>query len=492
MSRSKWEAGVRRIIGGGEMRLWEEDCKMYRGGGNLHDALRVLATGSQEPPGAVLSSHFSISEARFCLRLPDDLSVPDGPISCSMKHYNEEATAGPVLRALGCKSKHGLKRGLEDIAWKWYDSIGKGEVECWQLPPLLTRIGFRSKLLKQREAWEKISTGQPLGRAVMMLDAIEQAFSSPLYNILSTVVLRLSRDRTSGWRNTVIRASTDWSQLWTHIRSAGTIVELDWSKFDRERCADDIRFIIDIFCSCFQIRSDRERRLMGGYRKMMENALVDAVIVMDNGMSFEYDGMIPSGSLWTGMLGTALNILYITAVVRSMGIPDGLFQPYCAGDDNLTVFVGKIGRSVLDDMRNRLNIMFRAGIKPEDFLVHYPPYYVTKEQAVFSPDVDLSRGTSHILSQCRWVPFDGRLIVDHSRGMSHRWNYVFRNRPKFLACYFLPSGQPIRPAHDNLEKLLFPEGLHDTIEKYESAILSMIVDNPWNQHNVNHLMQRWN
>ena len=124
---------------------------------------------------------------------------------------------------------------------------------------------------------------------------------------------------------------------------------------------------------------------------------------------FEMDGMVPSGSLWTWWLDTALNILYIRTAC---------------------------------------------------FHAH-------------------------------WEVFEGELQVDPSNGKSHRWQYRFKGCPKFLANYFLEDGMPIRPAHDNLERLLFPEGIHGTLSQYLSAVLGMVVDNPWNHHNVNKMMVRY-
>lgn len=62
------------------------------------------------------------------------------------------------------------------------------------------------------EAWEKLTSEKPLGRYVMMLDAYEQAFSSPLYNILSHHTNEQRHDERSGFRNTIVRASSDWGK----------------------------------------------------------------------------------------------------------------------------------------------------------------------------------------------------------------------------------------------------------------------------------------
>nr|ULN99164.1 RNA dependent RNA polymerase RdRp [Pterostylis amalgavirus 1] len=491
VARSKWEAGVRRIIGGGELRHWATDCMMYRGGGNLFDALRIFATADVSQSFVKLRDLLSVEGARQLLLLPTGLGVPDGEQVCCMRNFNDDATAGPTLRAYGLRTKYGLKKMVEAYCWWWFDKVGNDEIEVDRLPYLLSRVGYRSKLLTCSEAFEKMMAGNPLGRAVMMLDAVEQSFTSPLYNVLSPFISKLHNDAKSGWRNYLIRASSDWGKLWEEVESAACIIELDWSKFDRERPDDDISFLIDVFCSCFTAKDDRERRLLDAYRFMLRRSLLVKLLMMDDGGCFQFDGMIPSGSLWTGVLGTGLNILYITCALRSMGVRLDSFTPKCAGDDNLTLFHQRFKVSKLSKLRNVLNTMFRAGIKEEDFLIHYPPYHVTTEQAVFPKGTDLSQGTSKILHKAVWTEFDGTLDISERRGRSHRWRYNFYRKPKFLANYFLQDGRSIRPAKDNLEKLLWPEGIHKKITDYEAALMSMVVDNPWNHHNVNHLMHRY-
>lgn len=491
IARSKWETGVRRIIGGGELADWRTASNMYRGGGNIFDALRIFAHADCSTSHSFLRDILSVGEAREILGLPTGLRVPDGPEVTRMKNFNDDATAGPVLRSFGLKTKYGLKSVIEHYCWRWYNRVGNGEFEIDRLPFFLARIGYRSKLLTAHEAFEKLAADVPIGRAVMMLDATEQSFTSPLYNVLSSIISKLHHDKQMGWRNYLIRASSDWGMLWKEIQMSSCVVELDWTKFDRERPDEDISFMIDVFCSCFAAQGERQVRLLAAYKLMMQRSLLVKLLMLDNGGCFQFSGMIPSGSLWTGVLGTGLNILYITCALRRLGFDRNDFSPKCAGDDNLTLFFGTVKEKRVGKLRGLLNTMFRAGIKDADFMIHYPPYFVTTEQAVFEPGTDLSLGTSKILDEAIWVEFDGTLKVNEAAGRSHRWRYNFHMKPKFLANYFLSDGRSIRPAKDNLEKLLHPESVHKRIADYEAALMSMVVDNPWNHHNVNHLMHRY-
>lgn len=100
VSRSRFEAEVRRIIGGGEMQGWATDSRMYRGGGNSNDAVKLLLAASCEVPGNFLDQCYSVDAAREALHLPNNLAVPDYPACCECKSFNDDASAGPLFSAL--------------------------------------------------------------------------------------------------------------------------------------------------------------------------------------------------------------------------------------------------------------------------------------------------------------------------------------------------------------------------------------------------------
>lgn len=482
---------MRRVIGGGEIRGWKQDSDMYRGGGSTTDALKLLSNASTVRPGRFLEDLYTLRTARTRLMLGDEFVVPDSPQACRVKNFNNFATAGPFLRRFGVKGKNGLRKVLEAEAWRYFDGYAKGELSAGALPWFGARLGFRTKLVSDEKARKKISEGDSIGRAVMMMDALEQCCSSPLYNVLSSFTFRERLNRGCGFKNSVVKASSDWAHVWAGVREAAVIVELDWSKFDRERPREDLDFMIRVVCSCFRPQSERERRLLDAYAICMRHALIDRPVLLDGGGVFLVDGMVPSGSLWTGWLDTALNILYIRAACAEIGVLSEEVEVMCAGDDNLTLFKVDPGQARLERFREVLNGWFRAGISEEDFMIHRAPYHVKKFQACFPPGTDLSSGTSKLVKDAQWVEFDGEVCVDEAAGRSHRWEYRFVGCPKFLSCYWLQNGLPIRPAHDNLEKLLWPEGVHDDLDTYEGAVIAMVVDNPHNHHNVNHMLSRF-
>lgn len=490
-ARSKFEAGVRKVIGGGELSDWFEAKQKFRGGGDLGDALLLLSQARCDLGSFRLPEVMHLKVARAILHLPEGLPVPDGPESVRIGQYNEDATAGPFLRSFGVGKKHGLKESIEHVVWQLFDLVGRGELAEERLPFLAARVGYRTKLLSQGDAMEKVTKGDALGRAVMMMDAVEQATSMPLYQVLDKIVQELHDEKGCPWANKVVRASSMWKRMFQEISEYSVVVELDWKKFDRERPREDLLFMIDVIVGCFEPKNEREKRLLSGYKLMLRRALVERALVLDNGTCFTLDGMVPSGSLWTGWLDTGLNILYLTHAFQAAGIDRHLFTPKCAGDDNLTGFTKEISADMLEEGRRNLNIMFNAGIEKSEFLIHHKPYHVTREQACFKPGTDLSKGTSHMIKEAEWRQFSGQMRIDEGSGLSHRWRFNYIGKPKFLSCFWLENGLPVRPAADSKERLLWPEGMHETIEDYEEAVLAMVIDNPFNDHTVNHMMHRY-
>ncbi|KAL9341131.1 hypothetical protein Peur_067350 [Populus x canadensis] len=97
-------------------------------------------------------------------------------------------------------------------------------------------------------------------------------------------------------------------KLWEEVKRAKCVVELNWKKFDRERPAEDIDFICQVIISCFTPSNEREERLLRAYGIMLRRALIERLFITDDGGVFEIEGMVPSGSLRTGWLDTALSI----------------------------------------------------------------------------------------------------------------------------------------------------------------------------------------
>jgi len=360
------------------------------------------------------------------------------------------------------------------------------------LPPIATRLAYRTKLRTEEEVAEKALAGDAQGRGVACVDAVEQLLSAPAYNSLKPQILELVNDVSHPFKHSVVKMSKKWAELGAVVADAYECIEADWGKFDVNRPDEDLEFFADVICSLFICKTDREYRIVAGFRQAILNGLVFKWFVTEGGGVWRFVDGVPSGSLWTSFLDTFLNTLYVRDALLASGI-DGMVTAYwCGGDDLLIVLHSAVPVDCLSRFVKHLNEMFGACIRPEG-LVHLTqrPFLVTKSQALFPIGTDLSAGTSKLLHLATWKEFVGKMIIDDGAGRSHRWKYNFAKRPKFLGCYWTTDLFPIKPTDVVLRKGLLPEGIHRSVDDYMTWIVSAIVDNPFNSHLFNHLCHRW-
>lgn len=108
------------ICEGGFAEDWDLNSKMYYGGTNPSDALKLLNQAHLDFPSQVLSDLFRVEVAQSELRFPCSLSIPRDLESIIMKNLNNDVTAGPFLWAFAIKKKYGLK--LEEFMFGRYDA----------------------------------------------------------------------------------------------------------------------------------------------------------------------------------------------------------------------------------------------------------------------------------------------------------------------------------------------------------------------------------
>eukprot|EP01018_Ginkgo_biloba_P037462 Gb_34795 [translate_table: standard] len=57
----------------------------------------------------------------------------------------------------------------------------------------------------------------------------------------------------------------------------------------KERPTEDLEYMMDLMVLCFEVRTERERRLLSGYETMIRRSLVEQKLILDNGTCFEFD-----------------------------------------------------------------------------------------------------------------------------------------------------------------------------------------------------------
>jgi len=339
---------------------------------------------------------------------------------------------------------------------------------------------------------EKTLEGKAVGRGVACVDAMEAVMSAPLYNAFKEPIRNLVDNVEHPFKHTVAKMSSKWSEMGAVVKDAYECIEADWSQFDINRPNEDIEFFCDVLCSSVMCRDIDEQRILEGFNVAMKNGLIHKIFITEGGGVWAFKDGVPSGSLWTSLLDTFLNTLYVHDAMRVSGLSFYTRLYWCGGDDLLILLHSEPSEDSVRGFKAHLNSAFNANIREDSFIRHRgKSYLVTKSQAIFPIGVDLKKGTSKILDQAKWVEFEGKMDIDDSQGKSHRWKYNFKGRPKFLGCYWDTDLFPIKETDKVLQGGLHPEGVHSDVEDYMEWIISALIDNPFNSHLFNHLSHRW-
>jgi len=486
-SISKYELYCRQLIGGGEATNIKKDFKWVRVGGNFLDAIRVL-NETKRQPGRLLRSFFpSVRAAADILQFPSNLIIDNDPPLCRPKHFNEEATGGPSLRAFGIARKTGLGDLLATAAADVLQRSAE-QFHGRRVVPVLWRLSSRTKLRERKDALERFLSGKSQARAVLSADALEQFIGQPIYRKISPFFLQCSKDPHHPFANLINKVSNDWNNLYDAYKDCAMIIETDWKRFDTNRPNDDVLFAFEVILSSFNWYG-----LEGYYNYFYNHFSIIAnqkFFVEDNGSIFMYDGGVPSGMLFTSMVDTILTSLYWHITNREI-IPNNPTVTSVGGDDSLNGLERPVSEETTTKMWEFMNKNFNAQIPFDEWFVHRPPFCTHWEQATFPEGTDLSLGTRDLLKEAVWVPFKGEFPeIDDAAGKSHRTRLVCGKKPKFLGCYWTAEGNPIRPADEIHRIQLHPESVQKHSHEYMSSCLAALVENCYNHNCVNHIVHR--
>jgi hypothetical protein len=86
--------------------------------------------------------------------------------------------------------------------------------------------------------------------------------------------------------------------------------------------------------------------------------------------------------------------------------------------------------------------------------------------------------------------------LDEAFGNTHRWNYLYRDRPKYCSYYFKKHVSDekgfqikmLRPAIEIWERMISPERQVKDLDSWVNVLLCAAVENCGNRHAMNRIM----
>lgn len=482
--RNKFLLSSMMGIGGGAIGQLQRALRKKRFGGSTQDKINYLSTYNNE--NVQIEFEFKVSLDRLAFIVSGNsntvLTVCSGRKTLTEMKYNHQASAGSIHGALGFVNKEesiftdNLMFRIQHLHWCLSASKGTGKrSELWN-------TASRPKLFNAREKISKIRKFFPCSRAISFASPLEALCGMPLFIPVKYVIEQQFKDNHRGIAIGCNRLGKDWPLMAKIFNNSKFIYVGDYSRFDQSVPSILLERAFELIFSFFSKEEECTVNYISNYKCWLENNYYKRTQHIDGQVLFELSGGIPSGTIWTSVLGSFCNIIIIEEFKLNYGYDQVEYLVY--GDDHVLVVNEEIDDKLFKDQYEEFVLeKFGMVLSPDDSYITRPEeYFVTYKRPVYKPGQYLSGGTSKLKPvkyQFKDSPFDE---FDYDQGTTHRWSYVFSKRVKFLQYYWLKSGVSIRPWPENLVRMLNPEQEVKTIEDCEMLYTSHLIDNFNNAH----------
>jgi len=484
-------------IGGGEKKLLDSCYDQIRIGNGTFDQLKYLnqfqALDETKINIDVFEDEIVEKYFPFCNNpeLKEKILYFDEIISYIK--INSDANPGQSLSSIIDDTKKGdffpiLVKQYQEIYNKWcYSSYQKKHDQS-----ILYIQASRPKLMTIEKGLKKIEDGKALGRVINMPDSIEQFISYPIWFPLFKKILFWNRNNVfMGPLLGISRNSNQWEKLKKDICAKEWVFTSDWSTFDQTIPGNVMRMALRILYRMFDTDDQRTKRYLDHYKVFFEENIIKKRFLIREKMFIEIKNGVPSGLLMTSIITSISCLILLHVLMRRGGFDDFIIYSY--GDDNIISF--NVPKKIKNFRPNKLkqdiqyfskSLFNMKNDKDGMCCVRTSKMFVNYKRPIYKPGDYLSKGTRNlkpIKYQYSNKPFT---TYDHNKGTTHRWNYVFANKPNFLSYYWLEDGKPIRPLVEVAARLVNPEKTKIHYNMHVSSIISAVYDNIWNHHVINH------
>lgn len=428
----------------------------------------------------------ALSTYRECFGGRRDLTIAKSSTVLREIEFKFDAGPGALFRGLGADKKE-LLCGELALAFKTLYVSWCTHRESKIRPAEIWTAASRPKLKKIGEMVPGLHSCKAQGRVISMPGPMEQLIGYPIYYPLSRI---LEQRRIEVGDNIMIgidRNGGDWERIASNFPHAAAIYTGDWSCFDQSIPSRVLVHAIDLMLAGFSTKCQYTRNYICNFRRyFMENHITKRYIV-DGAVDITVPAGIASGSIWTSMLGSVCNMIIIRETLSHIGIQAG-YKLFIYSDDHLILFDKHPGPDFMVRFHEASGALFGvAGSVEDSYLSNPAEYYVQYWRPVFPPG-DYSGGTRNVRPirvEESLAPFEN---WDHSKGTTHRWNYRFVRRPRFLQFYWTATGSPLRPWKETLLRLVNPEQSVPDPLAHKALLLSHLQDNYNNAHVRNWIM----
>jgi len=504
-------------MGGSDKRDVPNIMSYVRTGGSIEDGYLAIKGFDRKYPHAVPLLYNSTEIAQwFGWSSEALLSVFDLGSVKYLQNYKAFANPGPTYQSIGFTNKLDAFNCVYDVCERFM----RGEVE---LGPPLIAVASRPKFMSVDKALEKRRLGKTCGRPVCMEDAHESVLSAQFTLPLLYFFKRNQLNVMLGFN----KYGDDPKKMLARLQKFSLWMKGDFTAFDASVPPELIRQAFDVIRVMFGFleRYDTSRGRLetrerwGPLSRLeicldwLEDNVVESHFVMENGDILKSFGGIPSGTGFTSVAGCIVCAIVLRNAFRlARGDKFAkLSSINVYGDDNLNGLACPDGLKLKD--RRKWGIRFLKDVSG---------VLKNKYGMILSSDATGICSRLHVGYACPRVPGDianyssqaiklwreaesirlGRpltfsekmFVLDEEPAgeltgyNTHRWTYVFQDRPSFLHFYFKRDGRMIRPTWEVKARLVHSENIIKSVAEHRLLLVSALVENFYNAHTRNRLM----
>lgn len=504
-------------IGGGDVNKLESAYKYVRCGGSAVDKFNyLLGYNSSSDKGYQLIKEEDLpwSDEEMFMWLFPGLIQGEQKIMTKLDvmrtiKINKDASPGYFLRQLGYNTKGECLEIMANTYSLLYDLITDGDSPNCRL---IWTMASRPKLTTYEKALDRAKQHEAVGRVISLPDGIEQFILHPIWYPLLKHIQNLNEGgniNVCPVKIGIHRAGEHWKKLFNHMKSKYRwIYAGDWSQYDRRVPRNLIRYAIRVIKCAFDMNDLNTARYFNYFEKFYEENCMNSTYKV-NKMLVERVGGVGSGSLFTSLIDSVTNAIALRYVLYANDVNDYEIGVY--GDDHYILLndFGKHRKAkqfikhVVSDSAEFFGFKCSEDdvsvTNTSEMAVGYSrPIYRVNGGLQFNVNKPITNIPIYTVKQLKegtrnkkpWYyeyssePFDD---PDYNKGETHRWNYVFKNKPSFLSYYWRHDGMPIRPTLEVIARILNPERKITSLEDHEALLWSWLFENIWNSHSVNEI-----
>lgn len=505
-------------IGGGDVNKLESAYKYVRSGGSAVDKFNYLLgyNSSSDKGYQILDENKSpwSDEEMFMWLFPGlvqhELKLMSKLDVFRTIKVNKDASPGYYLKELGFNDKGECLEVMANTYRLMYDLIVDGDSPNCRI---IWTMASRPKLTTYEKALDRAKQHEAVGRVISLPDGIEQFILHPIWYPLLKHIQQINEGGSVDIcpiKIGIHRAGEHWKKLFDHAKDKYRwIYTGDWSQYDRRVPRNLIKYAIRIIKQAFDLSDLPTKRYFAYFEKFYEENCMNSVYKVGKSL-VERVGGVGSGSLFTSLMDSITNAIALRYVMYANSVRDYEIGVY--GDDHY-ILLNDLGRhakakslikGIVDDSAEYFG--FKCSVddvsvtNTSEMSVGYarPIYRVSggfqthisksiKGVPLYTID-ELKNGTREKKAwyyEYSSTPFDDN--PDYNTGATHRWNYVFNNKPSFLSYYWRHDGMPIRPTIEVISRILNPERKIKTLDDHEALLWSWLFENIWNSHCVNEI-----